>query len=68
MTFDELRRKFGDILRESVPPKGFEKVFKEADRMGRVTPREIHNMIITLYNYLEDNDPDGEATPTNKAL
>lgn len=58
MTFDNLRRKFGDILREAVPPKSLTVTMKEADKQGRVQNREIISMIVALYNYLEE-----QATP-----
>ena len=53
--FDQLRSKFSDILREKVPPKGLEKVWVDADRLGRIQAAQTNKMIIALYNYLEEN-------------
>lgn len=56
MTFDEVRRHFGSLLGNSIPPGGFEKVALEADSQGRFGSRQMIRMIIKLYNYLEEHE------------
>lgn len=67
MKFDQLRKRFGDILRQSIPPKGLSVIMKEADTNGRVDARAIIRMVTALYEYLEENQ-DESNTPTYKAL
>ena len=55
MSFETVRRKFGEILRQSVPPKSLKKIIDEADTQGRVDARALIKMITTLYEYLEEN-------------
>lgn len=55
MTFDALRRRFGEILRQSVPPKSLKKIIDEADTQGRVDARALIRMITAIYEYLEEN-------------
>lgn len=52
MEFDDLRRKFGAIIGESVPPGSLEQVLK-SDRDGRFQQKQMISAIIAIYNYLE---------------
>lgn len=67
MDFDDLRRKFGAIIGESVPPQGLEHMLK-GDRDGRFQQKQMISAIIAIYNYLEANAGHHTQPTTDKTV
>lgn len=53
MTFDELRRKIGRLVGQSIGPGQFGQVIKERDKLGAFQAREMELAIIAILEYLE---------------